>query len=203
MNAKHSSASVEHYTPHEIVAAARAVMGGIDLDPASSAYANGHVVKATRFFDAAANGFRRPWEGRVFLNPPGGLCDANGVALPPRTPGVKLPPGTYAGAQSSAAAWHDRLVEQLDAGRVTEAVFVGFTIELLQTTQAEGRAPIADADALCFPAQRLRFLAVGDDGQLAPQGSPPHANVIAYYGPQPAKFARVFGAIGFAIARTP
>lgn len=64
-----SSDSYEWYTPAIYIEAAREVLGGIDLDPASSAKAN-TIVKATRFFDEDEDGLSREWYGRVWLNPP-------------------------------------------------------------------------------------------------------------------------------------
>lgn len=64
-----SQATTEWYTPAWLIELARETMGGIDLDPASSAQAQ-RTVKAEVFYDAAQDGYRKVWLGRVFLNPP-------------------------------------------------------------------------------------------------------------------------------------
>ncbi len=64
-----TSGIYEYYTPQVIVEAARRVMGGIDLDPASSACANDRV-KANFFFDKEDNGLNCKWWGWVWLNHP-------------------------------------------------------------------------------------------------------------------------------------
>lgn len=65
------SGIVEYYTPANIIEAARATMGRIDLDPASSEAAN-QTVRASAFFGEAADGLSRAWFGRVWLNHPFG-----------------------------------------------------------------------------------------------------------------------------------
>ena len=59
----------EWYSPPNIVEIARKTMGGIDLDPASSAEANA-VVGAEKYYTKADNGMTYQWAGRVFMNPP-------------------------------------------------------------------------------------------------------------------------------------
>lgn len=63
------SLSNEHYTPPEYIEAARAVLGTIDLDPASCDEAN-EAVKATEYFSEEDDGLNQKWSGNIFLNPP-------------------------------------------------------------------------------------------------------------------------------------
>lgn len=64
-----NSGNNEWYTPSEYIEAARAVMGEINLDPASSEIAN-KTVKADHIYTVEDNGLEKPWFGNVWLNPP-------------------------------------------------------------------------------------------------------------------------------------
>ena len=59
----------EWYTPEKYVEAARQVLNGIDLDPASSETAN-ERIKASKFYTEADNGLAQDWAGSVWMNPP-------------------------------------------------------------------------------------------------------------------------------------
>ena len=65
----HNSGENEWYSPARFVEAARAAMGSIDCDPASSEMAN-KTVKAKKFFTKENDGLKQKWSGNVWMNPP-------------------------------------------------------------------------------------------------------------------------------------
>lgn len=189
MTSRHSSETVEHFTPPDIVEAARAALGGIDLDPASCAEAN-RTVKAHRFFARKENGFRREWHAKtVFLNPPGGLSDDMERVVRPKchetgSCGLKAGhKGLHENVESNQKKWWFKLTDEWTSGRVRSAIFVMFSVELLQTTQnapptAAGPGnmpPLIPLDfAICFPRTRVRYVKPG--GEVGT--SPPHSSGI-------------------------
>jgi hypothetical protein len=195
-NVKHSSATAEHFTPPWLVEAAREVMGVIELDPASCEAAN-EYIRARRIFTIADNGFAQRWSGRVFLNPPGGICDDEGRPVLRGKKGegctitgsCGLPPGhEHKGWTSSAKAWWRKLAQAWERYEVECAVFVAFSIELLQSAQRldetkDDRTPSPLDFPICVPSSRVAFLREHKKG-LEIGDQPTHASCIVYLPPR-------------------
>jgi len=82
---RHTCNSSTWRTPKDYIEASRRTLGNIDLDPASCKAYN-FLVKADKFFGGifspfAENGYLQDWNGKVFINPPGGRCDVAGHSV--------------------------------------------------------------------------------------------------------------------------
>lgn len=184
--ARHSSETAEHYTPRYIVESARFTLETIDFDPFSCAEAN-ETVKATRIISLPDDGFAEHWTGRTFVNPPGGRGPNN--------------------ESNQKRAWI-KLAANHAVGRVRAAIFVCFSVELLQTTQvkAQGRIPLDFP--ICYPSKRIAYVKPG--GTVG--GSPPHSSCIIYLPPPSGepmwardgvnRFRQAFASIGRVVVPT-
>src|SRR5262249_29467414 len=92
-----NTGDTEWFTPAPYVERVRAVLGEIDLDPASHPVAQ-HDIRARQYFTRADDGLTRHWFGRIFLNPP------------------------Y--AQPAIRLFVERLADQIAAGNTTEAILL-------------------------------------------------------------------------------
>jgi phage N-6-adenine-methyltransferase len=138
----------EWYTPADHIALARQVMGGIDLDPASSHVAN-RVVQAAAYFSAETNGLDKDWAGRVWLNPP------------------------Y--AQPFIAQFADKMVQEWKSGRVESGIvlthnytdtawFQGLAETAAAICFTRGRVRfVSPAGDLAAPTQGQAFFYFGSD----------------------------------------
>jgi hypothetical protein len=201
MNIHHNTESNEHGTPAYIVDPVRELLGGITLDPASSATFN-KVVKARRFYSLtdieglSDSGYNKPWRGRVFTNPPGGLCEfESGRAMLQATSKRKgcketgacglLPGHEHTGITSSQKAWWYKMAHNWALGFMKSGFFVGFSLELLQSAQIEYPDEVSAPHLphhfpMCFPKTRIPFLCENEQGELEPGNQPTHANVLVY-----------------------
>lgn len=187
----HSSESAEWYTPPPIVEAARATMGGIDLDPFSSAGAN-QIVRAAFFFqkNGALDGFLSKWgepsdPSRVFVNPPSGKFSAYIVGA-----------GEHVNAGGAQLAWW-RMLDEFMTGNIEQGVFVCFSLNVFQTSQRYGYLPPC-AFPHCIPERRLSYT---QPGRLKPS-APPHPSAVAFLPPKgntsaAATFCSNFKAFGY------
>lgn len=173
--ARHSHDSPEWYTPSPFVEAARTVMGGIDLDPASHAEAN-RTVKALRFFTAEEDGLRQAWSGRVFINPPGGL--------------VKEFWQKFRADSFTQGIWIGYSLEQLQtlqwAVQLKSPLHFPICVPRKRIPFVENEAKHAERVA--------KLLAAGKRPNQ--KSSPSHSNYIVYRGPHVDRFVEVFSQFG-------
>jgi DNA N-6-adenine-methyltransferase (Dam) len=125
--------SNEWYTPARYIEAAREVMGGIDLDPASCDMAN-ETVKAERYYSEEENGLMLPWHGNVWLNPP---FSAEGLVNPLRF-------------------WVGKLLEEYAKGDASQAILLVTAGIERNWFQSLWQYPI------CFPDHQIIYSRLGD-----------------------------------------
>ena len=183
MNPRHLSLSNEHHTPPDVVNAGHETLGSIDLDPASSEVGN-YFIKAKRYYSIDNTGFDKPWNGTVFLNPPGGRCDIDGtscIKLDDNSPYVRVDGKAPTKLLSSQKEWWFKLAQEWLERRTTAAIFVSFSIELLQTTQIHTPLKLLTPHEfpICYPKNRLAYWKVVD-GKLVKSKSPPHASALVF-----------------------
>lgn len=178
----HSSAEDSYGTPEAYLVAAAQVLGGIDLDPASSARWN-RRVQAAFIYTEYDDGLSQPWFGSVWLNAPGG----------------KFPKGHKLGGQSKAGLFWAKLLREIKAGNVEHAIVCAFNLNQLQSTQACALGAMLDFP-VCFPSARVAYWSATGEAK-----SPPHASAFVYvpgkkvdrrelFGDVFAKFGKVIGA---------
>jgi len=161
-----SSKTNEWYTPPEIMHIVRAVLGKIELDPASNEDAN-RIVQAKRFYAKEDDGLSQKWEAAtLFLNSPYGKVNG----------------------KSSQSVWMNYLLSQLDT--------IGGCIALSKTVPGyvwwsdlfNGKWP----GPVCITRDRISF--ISGDGRST--GKAKSASSFWYYGDNKDKFAERFSEIG-------
>lgn len=176
MNAKHSSATNQWFTPPDYVEAARTVLGAIDFDPASCEEANA-VVQALCYATTGGEQWQDwPRYMSILINPPGGVKKGRCIRE----------------NESWPAIFWDALTQYRAQGFLTHAIFIAFSLEALAVTQRYSTPMMWFP--FCVPSKRIKF--VSPSGK---KNSPSHANAIVYLPgtiDRTDDFIRVFSALG-------
>ncbi len=163
--------SSEWYTPARYIEAAREVMGGIDLDPASSAIAQ-QVVRATRFYTKEENGLALPWKAeRVWLNPP--YSSPDGTL------------GRLGSLKGSLKPFILKVVEEYTSGNIQQAILL-----VNSDTDSSWFVPLWYYP-ICFANHKVMFHRPGqkNEGQF-------FGTCFVYMGPHEQKFVATFSTFG-------
>lgn len=166
-----SQETVEYFTPSKYIEAARAVMGGIQLDPASCAYPQ-TWINAQEYYTKEQDGLAQDWYGRVWLNPPYGVTRA----------------------RSNAGIWAKKLEHEIAEGRVSVAILlVKAALGYNWFERLFRRYPV------CFTRERIRFLTLERAMPAAKQANaffllepePPYRPHVGRFRDEFGKFGRV------------
>ncbi len=180
-----TSGKEDWMTPLDIVERARRTMGGIDLDPASSALAN-ERVKAAEFFTQEDDGLRRRWWGRVWLNHPWGRREL--PCLPDCQKKQCLKRGWHRDRLFPGnEAWIQSLTDAYDLGEVKQACCIVFN----STSETWFRS-LLDYP-MCILYGRTAFV---DPAMRKPVTSPPKGCIVFYLGERVNAFEENFYDIG-------
>jgi ParB family chromosome partitioning protein len=169
---QHSSETFEWYTPEYIVEMARAVLGSIDFDPATSVEAN-EVIKAGKILTEGDDALSCEWpqQQSIFMNPPGKKSNGN---------------------KSMAGLFWAKLMEQ----DVKHAIVICFNLNQLALTQSYHKKSMLEFP-ICIPRKRLSFNR--PQRSTGKVGSPSHNNAIIYV-PNTVdntdKFVEIFSSLG-------
>ncbi|MCP4867084.1 MAG: hypothetical protein GY897_24385 [Alteromonas sp.] len=183
-----SSGTFEYYTPEIWVNAAREVMGGIELDPASSLTAN-LVVMADHFFDEETNGLKQPWIAQsLWMNHPFHRgekpCPTNRDKCKKKTCKTR---GHHIDTPiPSNMDWVTKLISEYEAGNVKQAICISFA------STSEGWFKKLLKYPQCFPNGRIQYYK--PDGTL--DNNVTKGSCLTYLGPDYLKFADVFKRYG-------
>lgn len=160
----------EWYTHPRYIEAAREVMGGIDLDPASCELAN-RTVKATYYYTEQDNGLLHPWNGRVWLNPPYGRINGKGASV------IKM--------------FVTKCIREFEAGNIEQAVLL-----ITVRTDASWFQSLWE-HTICFTDHLLHFYKPSGDGVVY-DGQWGHffGTAFVYMGKNEQRFIDIFSEFG-------
>lgn len=175
-NAFHLSKTAEYGSPPLIIETARTLMGGIDVDVASSAFWNRRVkaswyhTKERSALDVARwdevpvgkrwTKLRRLLNAKIYLNPPG---DPSGELV---------------------KRFWARLVDEYLSGHIAQAFWVGFNLNQLGSLQTSYDVSPLDFPTL-FARRRSKYWARGMRGVAERKNAPGHCSYFTWLPPSP------------------
>jgi len=151
-----NSGENEWYTPKKYIDAAVKVMGGIDLDPASSATAN-KIIGASKFYSRDDDGIQHEWCGRVRMNPPysSDLIGEFTCKFIEEYGGVRISEGIVLVNNATETKWFADLVASASA-----IVFPTGRVKFLDSSGNPTGAPLQGQAFLYFGKNDERFMDV-------------------------------------------
>ncbi|MBK8989274.1 MAG: hypothetical protein IPM39_24955 [Chloroflexi bacterium] len=197
-----TSYKVEYYTDPLITAAARRVMGSIDLDPASSPTAN-QTIMAGAFFSApepqlvsqaadglpvyqiAKGGLAHEWHGNIWMNHPFGARES---ACKSRCQKNKCPERGFhiANNQPGNEDWIAHLVTEYSHGHIQQACCITWA-----STSETWFRPLYDG-LMCNLIPRTGYIL--PDGTKKPGAT--KGSVVTYFGDNWQAFVQEFAPLG-------